>query len=628
MRKSLFLIAFLTILQALLFADDSPSRVLVVYRTNQSDMDSNGVSDSRDLALYYQHKRGIPEQNMLGVATSTDRTYNLAAQLPLFYSELVAPIRQKIEAIGIDSILYIVLCKGIPYAVCRKNGATYSTNYPVCENLAALYAIGDDTSNSAINPGTNPMYEPSPTIGTDKGRFDATYQINGTRMFLVTELDAMTFQLAKELVDRALYAERYVGVTTGARWYTGIGYVDTRYGKYTDNEFQTQYPKGYGAYDLADFDMGMASQFILNAGFELKWENTLLDDATDGKGFEIGDSGALYHDGSSALTAPNALFYGGWYNLSKYNRFAWTWMPGAVVCDLNSNSLSTTSPGCFSGGALYYGATAACGVLDEPYLSGHTQPEKLLYYILNGSNFAEAAYHAEPTLGWKTRNVGDPIYNPLKPKTAIQDTVAPPLPMVENWPLYNNKTQRRIRVSINTDNREPDLVLCQLRYGKTTDYDSIFNYANYATHATVYKMVHDIDLRNLDSNQTYHCEITLKDPVGNTTTTNDFTFFTSGTGSESSPALTAAVRLEAFPNPFNSSVKISADSWQQAVGSETIHLQIYDIQGKIVYKLPTAHFQLPAELTWDASRFSSGVYWCVLSAGNKRLSALRLVLLK
>ncbi|MFH0920480.1 MAG: TIGR03790 family protein [Fibrobacterota bacterium] len=623
-RFTLFSIILASIfLSASLSANENPSRVLVVYRVNHTDTDSNGVSDSRDLALYYQAKRGIPESNMLGLTTSRYPAYDTKAHVQLFFEEIVLPLRRKIDSLGRDSIDYIVLCKGMPWRVYGQ--------YPVDENLAPLYSIGSDTLAMNFGYKTNPFFEPSPSVASDRGPFDHSYKINGTDPFyLVTELDGFNLQYAKELVDRALYAEKYLSTEPG--YYSGIGYVDTRYGQYTDDTLNQHYPTGYAGYAGADFDMAMGRLFMTRAGFPCKWENTLLDDAPpDRHGYVIGDTEALFSDGSSAQYAPNALWYGGWYNFGQYALNAWSWIPGAVVCDLNSNSMENLQSytSCFGAGALYQGVTAACGVIGEPGLGGHTHPEKLLYYILNGYNFAEAAYHAEPTLGWKTRNIGDPLYNPMKAKTPVRDTVAPPMPTIITWPSVANRTREKIRVGINTDDREPDLVLCKLQFGFTSRYDSTMDYGTWMSgrQIKIYKMVHEIEVRNLLPDTVYHFKVTLMDPVGNTTETGDLTFNTYAMGVEvyRPKALPGAVCLDnPLPNPFNPSTHISF-SLPKAMKAV---LRVYNAHGERVATLVSGTLMAGRHrLHFNAEGLSSGVYLCRLQTEGRTLTR-RMVLVR
>jgi len=82
----------------------------------------------------------------------------------------------------------------------------------------------------------------------------------------------------------------------------------------------------------------------------------------------------------------------------------------------------------------------------------------------------------------------------------------------------------------------------------------------------------------------------------------------------------------AYPNPFNPSTTIRFN-----IGVETLHatsLQIFDITGRVVETLvdgvidPGEH-----EVVWDASGFSSGVYFAKFVSGKNR-QIQKMILLK
>ncbi|MFQ5868854.1 MAG: DUF362 domain-containing protein [Candidatus Zixiibacteriota bacterium] len=79
-----------------------------------------------------------------------------------------------------------------------------------------------------------------------------------------------------------------------------------------------------------------------------------------------------------------------------------------------------------------------------------------------------------------------------------------------------------------------------------------------------------------------------------------------------------------YPNPFNATTTIG---YQLPVGSD-VKLEIYDLQGQKVTTLVEGH--IPAgshRVSWDASSFSSGIYFYKLTAGDKA-STRRMTLLK
>jgi hypothetical protein len=159
--------------------------------------------------------------------------------------------------------------------------------------LAAPYNLGDrDEPSFPYFWWPNPYLESSPSVPPDKGHFDHSYKLFSEDIFCITRLEGDDVRWAKELVDRALYGEKYIHPGDG--YNKGYGYVDTRYGYYTDEEL-TEYPFGYETYGNADKSMAFGKFFVEDDGWELKWEYN---------GTEIGESGAIFHDGSDAESAP------------------------------------------------------------------------------------------------------------------------------------------------------------------------------------------------------------------------------------------------------------------------------------------------------------------------------------
>jgi hypothetical protein len=68
-----------------------------------------------------------------------------------------------------------------------------------------------------------------------------------------------------------------------------------------------------------------------------------------------------------------------------------------------------------------------------------------------------------------------------------------------------------------------------------------------------------------------------------------------------------------YPNPFNARTTIC---YQLPLSSD-VRLGIYDLLGQKVATLTDEHQQAGEHnVTWDASAFSSGIYFCKLTAGD------------
>ena len=257
-------------------------------------------------------------------------------------------------------------------------------------------------------------------------------------------------------------------------------------------------------------NIAYAEHYIVPSGFPLKW----LDTASS---LEIGNAGATFTDGTSAATAPRALFYGGWYNYSNYNNI-YQWLPGSFATDLNSGSYFGTQ-------ALDHGASAASYVVSEPFTDGAVRPNIVYYYLLNGYTFAEASTLATPYIGWMVVNEGDPLYAPLKAKTAQIDTQAPVLSSGYPVLAVNQATGNAVMRLMVNQTPNPEVVAAQVQYGPTTTYGSVATFTGngpLVEAAGVFSRTPTVSLP-WSLGAVYHYRIILTDPAGNVTTTPDYT---------------------------------------------------------------------------------------------------------
>jgi hypothetical protein len=499
------------------------ARTLLIYNSNGPDADGNGLPDSRELADHYAARRGVPAANLLGLACTSTVAYSDPA---LFENEVRLPLDNALHALGPKQIDVLLFCQDMPYRLDGTNVGTLSLDHA----LQRVFGIPQTWNGFAFIGVPNPYFEASPTKGQDKGHFNHTYLSGNQYMYLAARLDGPDLDEARVLVERALYAEAYLW--SSAPYLSGHAYIDTRFSNYPDAELAT-YPHGHGGYASSDYDIAYGKNFVLNHGWSLKWHN----DTTD---FEIGEGG-LYHDGSSGLVAPDALFYAGWYNFLKYQD-VWTWLPGAVACDLDSLSLwnhrdwSTIS---FGTQALRRGLTAASGVLAEPYTVGHPYPEVLLHYMLDGYTFAEAATLAEPKLQWVSLHIGDPLYRAMAPGKIPQlDTTAPPAPTLAFLGAVPTAPTVRVRLP-HTATSAPELALAQLEWGEHGVLGATLPYG------TVPHIRHDFAPAGLLPDSIYDVRATLRDPAGNTTRGTNAILLTRA----ANPVAAVAVTPNAQPLP-------------------------------------------------------------------------------
>jgi len=489
---------------------DDPGRVLVLYDLNEADGNGNGVGDSLEIAQTYARVRGVPTKNLLGLNISTTRFYYSGTNAWTdLWNDILAPLQARLGQIGTGTIDVILLSYGVPYRISVPGMASHATR--AIDNLIAIpFSVGGPSGPALPSSWwTNPYFEASPSRPPDQGRFNhATYRFNGNPIYLVSRLDGPDVHAARELIEGARYGERYFSPQPG--YHQGFGYIDTRYGKYSSTLLDG-YPFGYSTYQTADKCVAFGQRFIQAAGLPLKWEPT---------GAEIGEAGAQYHDNTPALTAPNALFYAGWYN---YNRYldVWDWLPGSIACDLNSNSikdLHTTTSGTFLPSAFRRGLTAGAGVIAEPYLTGHYRPEVLLYFVLNGYTFAEAACLSNPALAWVSVQMGDPLYSPTRAgRNPVQDRTPPPSPNL--GVDVKGGGDAEVYADLDTLGREPDLVTMKVDYGA----DRAMRLSQ--GHDKVYRVRKTVALTSLAPDTLYFYRTEVRDPAGLTTPSLRYVFF-------------------------------------------------------------------------------------------------------
>ncbi len=371
--------------------------VVIVFNKN--------VTESKEVAEHYADRRGVPEDQILGLDTSksesiTRQEFQTTLYEPIFQFlkdnelfetdfELVPATRERAgmvyQNLTKSKIRYLVLCYGVPVKIKEDKALTEAAEeamrVELRYNRAAvdheLAWLGRDPKRVVLaGPIENPIF------GTQKA-MDIKPE-NG--VMIVGRLDGPTADIAKGLVDKAMEAEE------NGLW--GRAYFDAR-GLKT------------GAYLQGDTWIRNAAQLAARAGFE-----TTLDDQS--KTFAAGDP--LSH----------IAFYAGWYNAhvsGPFSRDEVEFVPGAIAYHLHSFSASTlrTADKHWAGPLLAKGATATMGCVYEPYLGATPDIGVFFERLLMGFSFGEAAYASQRVLSWQTTVVGDPLYHPLsKPVELLQ----------------------------------------------------------------------------------------------------------------------------------------------------------------------------------------------------------------
>jgi hypothetical protein len=102
----------------------TPSEVLVLFNASWPDEDRNGRSDSQDVAEYYAARRGIPKEDLLGVAVTGRQSKADYLTYPDFFRRVLVPTRKRLVELAARGthIHYVVTCYGMPLVVDTRFG--------------------------------------------------------------------------------------------------------------------------------------------------------------------------------------------------------------------------------------------------------------------------------------------------------------------------------------------------------------------------------------------------------------------------------------------------------------------------------------------------------------------------
>ena len=344
-------------------------RVLVVY--NSTD------SASARVAKYYAAKRNIPAANLCRISPpSSDRL-----SWSQYVGSVKTPVQKCLNAVGPESILYIVFTYQTPYSI---SGSGSPLSYSLDQYVADIWDQYSIQDAYPIPGRFHPYYDNAQSQGNVYQPFlslaDYRAQPFALTIYSVWRLDGATEALSEGLVDKAMAAE--------SSTLSGKACFDRNRGAIT-NVADT----GYGE---AEWDLHNAAKFADMAGF------TVLEDSNSA---EFGTP--------PAPMCPNAALYSGWYSLNHYNN-AFTWNTGAVGIHLDSASALNPRGGPnWSANAIINGITVTSGSVSEPSLQGLVRPGGTFRDLLQGANVGDAFLRNTRWLKWMTLNLGDPLYRPF-----------------------------------------------------------------------------------------------------------------------------------------------------------------------------------------------------------------------
>jgi uncharacterized protein (TIGR03790 family) len=350
-------------------------RTVVIYNPMQSG--------SMMVAQHYAAFRKIPDAQLCAVPYADPVTV-AGADYPMFLKTAL----DCVDATG-PQVEYIVPVWGVPYKLSGQVVDAFNKNAPATVCLDAVLTLGhgsDQVTAPTANPLLQPadpmtmMYTPHVPFGqlTDGLDFD---------FFMVSRIDGVDANAAIALVDRTEMAEQLVASGKLA----GTVYVDGNKGLPHPSDYM------FGSYDFGEWNIIGVENVMKKFG--------KYPVVADYNAEEFGTAPA-------PLTAPDALYYAGWYAFGHYND-VFTWNVGAIgghldscsACDIRGNTD-------WSAVALQRGITATFGAVNEPYVLGLPGYDRFFNALVGGATYGEAGAESEFYVSWMLVWIGDPLYRP------------------------------------------------------------------------------------------------------------------------------------------------------------------------------------------------------------------------
>ena len=384
-----------------------PNEILVIVNKD--------IPASEELGQYYCQRRNIPKENIL--ALSLGNTLADSISRDDYDKNIAEPVRKRIEEqTSIQPIRCLLTTYGIPYKVGPrgslkdqqerlkqleatagqyekqlKDSHLADVNARINNELARVKTeidriSGRETGASVDNElsmvlfGSYELYRWQPNQWNRHSDYPEGLILD----VMVSRLDGPSLQIARGLINKAIYAEK-----TGLH---GIAYIDSR-GIPDDKQ-----PGSYGNFDQKLRNLAVLLR--IRTTFQVKEERTE-------KLFEL-------------RSCPNTAIYCGWYSLKKYID-SFEFVDGAIGAHIASfEAIDIRDPNSteWVPSMLVRGVTATFGPVAEPYLIAFPDPEEFFLELIEGKCLVEAFYRSQPFCSWQMMLIGDPLYTPFAKKSS------------------------------------------------------------------------------------------------------------------------------------------------------------------------------------------------------------------
>lgn len=535
------IISLIYISQTFIFkADESidinnPEYTIILV--NQNSPESMAVGN------YYQIRRGVPQNQILTLDTTTNDTISLTD----YNTQIRDPVRTFLNDHNLrNTIRYIVPTYGIPSKINTPDKTAVDSFLADLFDVAPAKSIWSNRSYSmSENPywkGTHatPYYQ-------NGNHLQPAHLASGTDIYLVSRLDGTSAKIAKGLVDKALYAGKYTGpannnqayiypissLSNGPSVICGVisktGYSCTPVGS------------GYPVYDMTydpTYDYNSPATREKYSYWFYCIDNPANSTCGDGSTKTVADWAAkkvYFKEGKHVLGSP----FGGPNPLwlvspgNEYYDIWGNWRPGSIPFHFQSYTAGHTIRdtnewwSAVVANLLAADVTATTGTVSEPFATGLPQPLAFYDYFLNGDdgvgfsgstkhyNFAESMYMASPYIKWTNIVIGDPLY-----KLADDPVTDSSAPKIQN--IVYSCTNDKATVSwdnLNAEDGSPEVTFGSIDYGLTNSYGTNVKDETSLEYMGVskqnYLSQHSFEINDINCSSEWHFKLNTIDPAGN-----------------------------------------------------------------------------------------------------------------
>ena len=209
------------------------SNVLVVYNSQWTqDVNEDGTQDSLEVAQYYAQRRGVPTSHLIGCPVGYFNATGAWGRISYsnFYHDILTPVAAAVTSCT-DEIYYLAVCYGIPvYADQTVAGRGTSLDANLIDLFRNRVAFNGTNSTDSGTTHAFALSSSNPRRSRTLRALRAASPTN-FNIFLPSRVDGPDPEIAKGLVDKALYAEAHLrdGGGTPGQTYSGIAMTDDCY---------------------------------------------------------------------------------------------------------------------------------------------------------------------------------------------------------------------------------------------------------------------------------------------------------------------------------------------------------------------------------------------------------------